>query len=359
MNSDSIGISRGGRVGPGRTRRQLLTGAAAGAAGAIAAQTLLGGAPAYAGTDGDVVLGQANTETAATSISNTTSGDDGLDVVATGNGIGVSGLSDSGAGVFGQSDTGVGVAGVGGANGVVGSSAGPGANGVRGDTDAPNSNGVFGYAQNADGSGVYGQNDDTGFGVAGRAHRGTGVLGDSWYGTAMSAHTLTGTALQVAAVDTGSRGVYSTDGGSGDGPALVAHLTYSANPSPAILAETAGTGPALSAQVSNPASGSPALSATTTGTGPAVYAHSATGVALHVAGKAIFSRSGLATVKAGSRTVTVHLAGVSSTSLILATPHQAVGTIAVAAAVPDDGSFAIHLTTAPASDLQVAYLVLG
>jgi hypothetical protein len=46
-------------------------------------------------------------------------------------------------------------------------------------------NGVFGQSSSTGGSGVYGQNDNTGYGVAGRAAGGTGVLADSASGTAL------------------------------------------------------------------------------------------------------------------------------------------------------------------------------
>jgi len=302
----------------------LLTAAATGAVGVVAAQTAFGATAANAGTDGDVVLGAFNTETHNTAITNTTKDQNGLDVVATGAGVAVTGQSDANSGVAGV-----------GTPGVFGLTVKSGSNGVWGEAgQTSTANGVYGHASNSGASGVYGLNDGTGFGVAGRAHNGTGVLGDSQAGTGMSASTVTGTALEVIAGGTGGTGMHSTDGGSGNGPAVVAKLTNPANPSPAVLAETDGTG-------------------------PAIYARSGAGVALHVAGKVTFSRSGLATIRAGSKTVTVRMAGVNSSSLILATLHRAAGSIAVASAVPGSGSFTINLSRAPATNIQVAYLVLG
>jgi hypothetical protein len=84
------------------SRRQLLAGTGAAAAGAVAVQAVLGARPAYAGTDGDVVLGASNTEAATTQISSTTDGSDGLQVFAVGGGNAI----------YGQSDTAIGLSGV-------------------------------------------------------------------------------------------------------------------------------------------------------------------------------------------------------------------------------------------------------
>ena len=55
-----------------------------------------------------MILGQANDETAATAISNTTAGDDVLTLAAAGNGFGLHATADSEAAVFGNSGTGAG-----------------------------------------------------------------------------------------------------------------------------------------------------------------------------------------------------------------------------------------------------------
>lgn len=166
MDHDRTGTGGGGRVPPARTRRQLLTGAATGAAGAIAAQAVFGAGPAYAGTDGDVVLGQSNTSPDTTLIEGTTDGGTAFWASAASSGIGVRGGSSSGAGVRGD-----------GAPGVHGLTSTPGSSGVEGDVvGTVSANGVYGHARNPDASGVCGQNDGTGYGVAGRANNGTGVL---------------------------------------------------------------------------------------------------------------------------------------------------------------------------------------
>ena len=95
-----------------RTRRQLLAGGTGALAAVLAAQAIARPAPAAADNGGNVILGQANTETSATQISNTADGTAVLQCVATGLGTGVTGLSDSGDGVFGNSPSGAGVSGL-------------------------------------------------------------------------------------------------------------------------------------------------------------------------------------------------------------------------------------------------------
>src|SRR5215472_14137689 len=88
-----------------RTRRQLLAGGTGALAAVLAAQAIARPAPAAADNGGNVILGQVNTETSATQISNTADGTAVLQCVATG-------LSDSGDGVFGNSPSGAGVSGL-------------------------------------------------------------------------------------------------------------------------------------------------------------------------------------------------------------------------------------------------------
>jgi hypothetical protein len=117
----------------------------AGLAGAFIAGT---GSAAVA-TDGQAVLaGQGNTETGTTGLTN---GNFGVAFVAT------TYTGNPSSAIWGQA-----VSGTGSGNGVIGES--------EGNTS----------------SGVYGQNDNAGYGVAGRAANGTGVLADSANGTALN-----------------------------------------------------------------------------------------------------------------------------------------------------------------------------
>jgi hypothetical protein len=201
------------------SRRRLLTGLAAGA-GIVAAETLVQGKPALAGSDGDVVLGVDNQLTAGTTGVSSSAvtglhgrctnagnpantgvfGEGPTGVHGTGSSIGVQGNGNTGVagigsgygvyahstggspGLYALSDGGDGAVGLGSRHGVYGTGS---SNGVRGDGVGAGANGVYGDTNNAGGSGVYGQNDGAGFGVAGRAVNGTGVLADSANGTAL------------------------------------------------------------------------------------------------------------------------------------------------------------------------------
>ena len=159
---------------PGRrSRRQLLTRGAGALTAVLAAEAIARPAPAYAGTDGDVVLGKVNNETTTTTINSTASGGvalfctaigaDGIGVLAeVADGVGVSGTSDSAVGVAGQTTTGAGVS---------GESIGSGV-GVRGTSDS--------------GAGVSGSSN-TESGVAGSSKTGSGVFGSSQGGTGVLA----------------------------------------------------------------------------------------------------------------------------------------------------------------------------
>jgi hypothetical protein len=67
----------------------------------------------------------------------------------------------------------------------------------------------------------------------------------------------------------------------------------------------------------------------------------------------------VATVPAHTTKVTVTLAGVTTASLILATPQAVAAKVAVEAAVAGSGSFTITLTKAPHVALPVAWFVIA
>jgi hypothetical protein len=204
-----------------RSRRELLAGAA-GAAGVVAAQSVIGAKPAYA-TDGDVVLGLDNQPTAGTT-GVSSSAITGLHGKTTSAGINDTGVFGEGpVGVHGTgSDVGVkgdatnygvkgsgfyGVYGAGTNVGVLGS--GPAA-GVEGTSDS--GDGVIG-SSSATGSsaGVHGLNDGGGKAVFGEARSGgTAVYGISDAGTGVLAQSAIGTALQVSGKATFSRSGIAT-----------------------------------------------------------------------------------------------------------------------------------------------------
>jgi hypothetical protein len=200
----------GAGVAARRTRRQLLAGGTGALAAVFAGEALTRPAPAYAGTDGDVVLGQENNETTATAITNSTDGGDALLCTAAGSGYGLFSQSDSGDGVHGTSSGGNG-------NGVRGLTFSSSGSGVLGENRV-DGNGVSGLVSNSGASGVYGQNDGTGFGVAGRAAGGVGVLGDSANGTGVWASSQNATALKVTGTAQFSRSGVATVAGTGAAP---------------------------------------------------------------------------------------------------------------------------------------------
>lgn len=187
--------------GTRHSRRALMTGAVAAGAG-IATSMVLGTKPSAAADMGNLILGESNTASHQTSLTNTaaatgadtrtglavtggtgTGGPNGGTGItgnggrATGGGLdgaGVSGNSGSGSGLVGISTSGVGVKGS--------SSTGPGVFGAS--REKP---GVTGITTGSGQAGVAGRNDTrSGYGVSGTSAQGTGVLASSGLGTALS-----------------------------------------------------------------------------------------------------------------------------------------------------------------------------
>lgn len=310
----AVGIARR------RSRRELITGAAAGTAGVIGAVVLTRPTTARAANGAAVILGSdTNAETSFTLITNTTSGTGALGAYATGSGtgfggksesgIGVYGFSSSGQGLYGQSDTGEGAYGQ---SGGTASSATPSRNGVHGVTDSSGDsgvwgentgpagsggNGVYGSTNSTGGSGVYGHNAGTGYGVAGRAESGTGTLGDSANGTGVWANSQNATGLKAT---------------------------------------------------------------TASGTAASI---TSTGTALSVTGKAKFNRSGVVSIAHPAVSATVAVQdGLSSTSLVLAVMQNVVAGVWVVSAAPNTstGKATITLNKAAASgSAKVAWFVVN
>jgi hypothetical protein len=194
-----------------RTRRQLLAGGTGALAAVLTAEALVRPAPAAATNGDNVILGQNNTETRTTNISNST-GDIVLVGASTGSGTGLLGTTASGSG-----------------SGVAGINSGAG-------------NGVFGNVHNSGASGVYGQNDGTGFGVAGRAAAGVGTLGDSAGGVGVWASSQHGTALKVTGTAQFSRsGVLTIAAGKSSATQTGVKLT----PASLVLATVQQDGPGV------------------------------------------------------------------------------------------------------------------
>ena len=222
-----------------RSRRAVL-GAALGATAATAAIALQRPAAVLAGTDGDVVLGDANATLATTSIAvageatvlSLNGEGHGLESLSK-DGVAVIGVSGAEApyptsiepstGVYGLSLDGMGV--YGGSNaeaGVYGATNGSGVAAVMGQGNQ--GSGVHGFTGDYEqrtttpnGVGVYGSASQTGIGVSGRTAKGTAVLATS--DDAMSGYALRAVGrvrfdkcAGVASISSGKRSVVVTPG---------------------------------------------------------------------------------------------------------------------------------------------------
>jgi hypothetical protein len=96
-----------------------------------------------------------------------------------------------------------------------------------------------------------------------------------------------------------------------------------------------------------------------TGSGPGVQASSSTGIALAVDGRVTFSRSGISTIAKGSESAKVPLAGVTSTSLVLATPQSLDRGNYLAGVVPAANAFTIYLNSPAQEAMKVAWFLIG
>jgi hypothetical protein len=166
-----------------RSRRQLLAGGTSALAAVLAAEAIARPAPAYAGTDGDVVLGVLNNASSQTTVKCTTAGDLALEDVAAGSGMGPADFSGRGPGPWARSDSAEGLYALAavslsdtasqaqsfGGNGVVGVDMSTGVYGQSGATNgfALTRDGVRGFTDSSAASGVRGQNANGVNGVSG------------------------------------------------------------------------------------------------------------------------------------------------------------------------------------------------
>jgi hypothetical protein len=94
-------------------------------------------------------------------------------------------------------------------------------------------------------------------------------------------------------------------------------------------------------------------------TGTGVVAASASGNALAVHGKAHFSRSGSALVPKGAKMRTVTVVGATPASLVLVTLQSVRSGVSVLGAVPEHGTFTVHLNKKAPRDTKFAWFVLN
>jgi hypothetical protein len=316
-----------------------------------------------------------------------------------GTGAGVIGTSPSGAGVQGHSTSGPGVHGYSdnqdgvhgnayGGNGVLGTTYS--GSGVEGTASGPSARGVLGVA-NGGGNGVTGFSaasdavalpavpPKTGvLGVAAEDSSSRGVVGLSTLGTGVHGWVGSGAAASPSA-KTGVYGRCDTDATSRgvSGFSTVGHGVYAGTVSGhgvhAVATGTSGTGVATSSSgttgkaLSASATGSSGIGLSASASGATGTALSGTatissGYALKTSGRLAFSKvSGVAILSAGNTSVTVTPGtDVTTSSYVLVTPQGDPGSRRIWATVNGTtNQIVIHANTTAASDLRLAWLLIG
>ena len=295
---------------PGTTRRTLI-GAGLGALVAMVGAAL--GRPQTAqGADGNpVIAGQTVVATLTTTISQPSPQSNSAFQAS----------SKNGAGVVGTSDLAWGVAGISGAgDGVVGSSSS--ANGVKGTSDS-------------------------GIGVQGRSNTEKGVYGYSNFGPGVYAYSGDGNGMWgYTASENGKAGLVGQ---------------AKAEQSAGAFAENLATG--TKAYLGDATAGVLAVVPSAPGLFGVVARAGTAATALSVEGKAKFNRSGRASVAAGRTFVDVVVpGGLSSSSLVLATPLLSRAGVYVQAAVPNPATGRIRIqlnkVASSSSATPVAWFVI-
>jgi hypothetical protein len=346
---------------PERQSRRRFLGLGVASFAALAAQALGRPAAVQAGSDGDVVLGAANSASTATGIASSGTGA-AIDASTTSDtGWAIKATSTAYPTIFAESSGNAGIYGVGnGSNGaVLGQSGGtgPGVMGTAGlnHTTPPAGVGVFGFGDR----GVLGQGTSTGF-VGIQGYTGdidppepapvTLSLPAGAYGEASGADPTgvwglggdTSSGFSTGVYGEGDTGVWGFGGWGVFGSS-----------------DATGTGVYGFSGASVPAAPAHVGVFGYTDSGYAVYARAATGTALYVDGKARFRRSGRTYVSAGHSTRVITLAGVTTASYIIATPQTNRAGVFVQAVVPASGKFTIYLNKTVSATTYVGYLVIN
>jgi hypothetical protein len=191
-----------------RTRRQLLAKGTGALTAVLAAEAISRPSRAEAANGDPIVLGQINHSTDITVISNGNSGGStALAADALGQGVGLSGSTESGLGVTGTSNSGIGVNGFSSeGKAVMGQSQfGEGVRGMslgggQGSSVTNSRTGVHGVSDSGSDSAVWGEAIGGGPGVKGTAGPGTGVTGSSTGGVGVLASGKTALKVQGPAV---------------------------------------------------------------------------------------------------------------------------------------------------------------
>jgi len=283
-----------------RSSRRSVIAAGLAAAGGLAAAQLVRPAPAAALAP-PVSLGVSdatNQATDLTQVENTTAAGTSLAGHHATDGIGLSGDSSTGTGAVGASSDAT-------ASTFAGTSHRNGIYGTAGDTTN-----VF---TNTDEAGVFGFCDISvnSVGVAGQSDDGTGVLGF------------------------GATGVF----GTGDW---------------GVLGDVVPTSTSIGVYGNLGASGAVQVAPA----GVVARSESTSGVALRVMGKAVFSNSGRTHVTASHSSIKVSKAGVTSSSIIIATPATNKAGFYVQSVVATTNAFTIYLNKKVTSTYYVNFLIL-
>jgi hypothetical protein len=377
-----------------KTSRRALLAGAAGAAAAVALETIGRVSQARAATGDNALLGVPNVEETPTSIQNTTLG--GVALVGVGNGVpGLDGSPFIITGPLGNPAN-TGVRGVGSDKGVLGESrladaslaAGIGVQGASGSGpgvrgDSSSGPGVRGNS--ASGDGVEGVSAASGVGVTGSSVSGPGVHGNSQTGDGVvgirtstngggaGVQGFSGVSESPSTFRVGVRGVGLVSGVLGEaGVEGVNGVQGRSTGGPGVLGQSfSGNGFAAGDGVygvSGEGTGVHGLTNTGTGilgeaTNPGakaiVASHSDPAeIALAVTGKAVFSRSGIATIPMGTSSATVSGVPLTVSSIVLATVQTNNG-VYVTAAVPNvpGSSFTLYINRKAPSSTPVGWFV--
>jgi hypothetical protein len=229
-------------------------------------------------------------------------------------------------------------------------------------------NGLQGISTDANASGLYGQNDNHGYGVAGRSQGCSaasdicsgvlgeggreGIRGNGSVGVHGDAANVIGSVWPNPIVGVFGESVYR-EGVRGQGGNVGVH---GINTDCQGLCD--GPGPGVWGE-SNEAGGQGVRGTAPNGIG--VLAESGNGTALSVAGVAMFSRSGVAVVAAGTSSITVPGVALTNQSMVLATMQVKRGAISILAAdpAPAADSIRISLSGTVTQNTPVAWFVLN
>lgn len=225
-------------------------------------------------------------------------------------------------------------------------------------------NGLQGVSTDESASGLYGQNDNHGYGVAGRSTNCTdfaqictgvygqsseiGVLGSGVVGVHGDTENYIGASIDIVGVLGTSEFAEGVRAEGGD------TAVHGIKTTCGFACDAGGSGVWGETDV---AGASGVRGTAPNGTG--VLAESTSGTALAVDGRAGFSRSGRVLIPAGSKSIQIPVADLRQSSMVQATLQQVRTRLWLKAAVPDAAAdtITIHLNRTAPADTKVAWFV--